>query len=94
MLVKAIKYASGSAAVIIGLYAVLLGLLTTSTFRAHVVYLHKIQMTWFKDLNVRESFGLMHNQVIPSTIELADGEALYAWHILPVEIYREHERVL
>lgn len=63
------KYVSISAAVLIGLYAGLLGLLTTSFFQAHVVYLHKIQMTWFKDLDVPESFGFMRSQTTPFSIQ-------------------------
>jgi abhydrolase domain-containing protein 12 len=85
------KYASISAAVLVGLYAALLGLLTTSTIQAHVVYLHKIQMTWFKDLDVPETFGFLRNQVTPFSLKSSDGERLYAWHILPVELYRKHE---
>jgi hypothetical protein len=57
-----LKYASISAAVSVALFAVLLGLLTTSFFQAHVVYLHGIQMTWFKDLDVPEMFGFLYNQ--------------------------------
>lgn len=89
-----LKYVSLSAAVLAGLYAGLLGLLTTSTFQAHVVYLHKIQMTWFRNLNVPESFGFLRNQVTPFTIESSDGGAMYAWHILPIEAYRRHECTL
>jgi abhydrolase domain-containing protein 12 len=85
------KYASISAAVLVGLYAALLGLLTTSAFQVHVVYLHKIQMTWFKDLDVPETFGFLRNQVTPFSLKSSDGERLYAWHILPVELYRKHE---
>ena len=88
------KYASISVAAAIGLYAVLLGLLTTSTFQSHVVYLHAIQMTWFKDLNVPETFGFLRNQVTPFSIKTPDGERLYAWHILPLELYRKHEQPL
>ncbi|MCJ1420170.1 hypothetical protein MMC32_006527 [Xylographa parallela] len=88
------KYALISIAVFVSLYAGLLGLLTTSSFQAHVVYLHRIQMTWFKDLDVPESFGFLRNQVIPFSIKLPNGEALYAWHILPVELYRKHESAL
>jgi abhydrolase domain-containing protein 12 len=91
MAVPIFKYASISAAVLVGLYAALLGFLTTSTFQAHVVYLHKIQMTWFKDLDVPETFGFLRNQVTPFALKSADGERLYAWHILPVELYRKHE---
>ena len=88
------KYASISAAVLVGLYAGLLGLLTTSFFQAHVVYLHKIQMTWFKDLNVPENFGFLRSQTTPFTIKSSTGGPLYAWHILPVELYRQHEAAL
>lgn len=89
-----LKYASISATVLVGLYAGLLGLLTTSFFQTHIVYLHKIQMTWFKDLNVPESFGFLRSQVTPFSIKSSTGEALYAWHILPVELYRQHETTL
>lgn len=85
------KYTSISVAVATGFYAILLALLTTPTFQAHVVYLHAIQMTWFKDLDVPESFGFMKNQVTPFSIETSDRERLYAWHVLPVELYRKHE---
>ena len=94
MLHLLLKYASITAAVLVGLYAGLLGLLTTSFFQAHIVYLHKIQMTWFKDLNVPESFGFLRCQVTPFSIKSSTGEALYAWHILPVELYRQHETTL
>jgi abhydrolase domain-containing protein 12 len=88
------KYASISAAVLVGLYASFLGLLTTSFFQAHVVYLHKIQMTWFKDLDVPENFGFLHNQATPFSIKSSSGGTLYAWHILPIELYRQHEPAL
>ena len=48
-------------------------------------------MTWFKDLNVPETFGFLKNQVTPFSIKTADGEQLYAWHILPIELYRKNE---
>ncbi|KAJ5727765.1 hypothetical protein N7493_005585 [Penicillium malachiteum] len=88
------KYASIPLAAAVGLYAILLGLLTTSTFQSHVVYLHAIQMTWFKDLNVPETFGFLRNQVTPFSIKTTDGERLYAWHILPLELYRQNEASL
>ncbi|KAH8805365.1 Alpha/Beta hydrolase protein [Xylogone sp. PMI_703] len=91
MILSIFKYASISTAVVAGLYAVLLGLLTTSTFQSHIVYLHTIKMTWFKDLNVPESFGFLRNQVTPFSIKTSDGVELYAWHILPIELYRKNE---
>lgn len=88
------EYASISLAAVVGLYASLLGLLTTATVQSHVVYLHAIQMTWFKDLNVPEIFGFLKNQVTPFSIKTSDDEHLYAWHILPIELYRKHELAL
>ncbi len=88
------EYAWISAAVLVGLYAGLLGLLTTSFFQAHVVYLHKIQMTWFKDLDVPESFGFLRSQTTPFSIKSSTGGSLYTWHILPIEVYRQHEPAL
>ena len=88
------KYISIFAAVVSSLYAAFLGLLTTSFFQAHVMCLHKIQMTWFKDLDVPENFGFLRNQVTPFSIKSPTGGTLYAWHILPVELYRQHEPAL
>jgi abhydrolase domain-containing protein 12 len=88
------EYASISAAVLVGLYAGLLGLLTTPSFQTHVVYLHKIQMTWFKDLDIPESFGFLRCQTTPFSINSPTGGMLYAWHILPIELYRQHEPAL
>ncbi|KAJ5360822.1 hypothetical protein N7517_010013 [Penicillium concentricum] len=85
------KYASIPVAVVVGLYAILLGLLTTSSFQSHVVYLHAFRMTRLKDLNVPEIFGFLRNQVTPFFIKTPDGERLYAWHILPIELYRKHQ---
>lgn len=88
------EYACIAVASLLGVYAVLLALLTTSTFQSHVVYLHAIQMTWFKDLNVPETFGFRKNQVTPFSIKTPDNERLHAWHILPVELYRKNETSL
>lgn len=94
MVATVFKYGGISAAILVGLYAGLLGLLSTSAFQTHVVYLHKIQMTWFKDLDIPESFGFMRNQVTTFFLESSDGEKLHAWHILPVELYRKREVAL
>lgn len=88
------EYAAISVAVALGLYTCLLAFLTISTFQKHAVYLHAIQMTWFKDLNVPETFGFLRNQATPFSIRTSDGVHLYAWHILPVELYRKHEKAL
>jgi abhydrolase domain-containing protein 12 len=88
------KYASTAIAAMIGLYACLLGLLTTTFIQSHVIYLHKIQMTWFKNLDTPEVFGFLHNQVMPFSIPTLNNNSLYAWHVLPPELYRKHESEL
>lgn len=88
------KYASISIAIVVGIYATFLGLLTTVSFQAHIVYLHKIQMTWSHNLNVPETFGFLHNQVTPFYIPISTGEEIYAWHILPIELYRQNQATL
>lgn len=34
------------------------------------------------------------NQIIPFNIDTSDGERLYAWHVLPVGLYADHEPFL
>ncbi|KAL9576656.1 MAG: hypothetical protein Q9212_006922 [Teloschistes hypoglaucus] len=51
-------------------------------------------MTWFKDLTVPESFGFLRNQVIAFNIKTPNDDAVFAWHILPIELYRQHEASL
>ncbi|KAK3724796.1 hypothetical protein LTR37_000844 [Vermiconidia calcicola] len=94
MLFIFLKYSAIAAAVPAVLYVGLLGLLTTTWFQTHAVYLHGIQMTWGKDLDMPEVFGFLHNQVTPFNIKSGGSENLYAWHILLVELYRKHEQQL
>jgi pimeloyl-ACP methyl ester carboxylesterase len=51
---------------------------------------HKLQLTWFKDLTIPEQFGFAKNQVTPFYIPTPDGEKLFAWHVLPLGLYMEH----
>ncbi|KAK4623563.1 Lysophosphatidylserine lipase ABHD12 [Fulvia fulva] len=94
MFTQLLKYGAIAIGSVGALYLGLLGLLTTSWFQSHVVYLHAIQMTWGKDLDMPEVFGFLHNQVTPFEINSLDGTALYAWHILPVGLYRKNEQTL
>ncbi|KAI9823493.1 MAG: hypothetical protein M1819_001347 [Sarea resinae] len=77
------------------IYFSVLGLLVTvPALQNHVFYLHRVTLTWFRDLNVPESFGFLPNQVTPFPIRTADGETLHAWHVLPLDLYRHHQREL
>jgi abhydrolase domain-containing protein 12 len=34
------------------------------------------------------------NQIRPFNITTLDGEVLYAWHVLPLDVYRQYEKEL
>jgi abhydrolase domain-containing protein 12 len=86
------KYCFLSLTIPTTVYFGILGLIViVPTLQTHIIYLHRITLTWFKDLNVPETFGFLHNQVTPFSIETDDGETLYAWHVLPLGTYRRNE---
>lgn len=51
-------------------------------------------MTWFEDLGILESFGFLRGQATPFSIQPSNSGILYAWHILPIGLYRQHELAL
>ncbi|KAJ4309722.1 hypothetical protein N0V94_008792 [Neodidymelliopsis sp. IMI 364377] len=81
----------GTLAGVIGLYAAFISLLTIPVLQDHVIYLHRVTLTWFQDVNVPEQWGFLRNQVTPFQLKTPDGETLHAWHILPLETYRQHQ---
>ncbi|KAL9107648.1 MAG: hypothetical protein Q9227_007455 [Pyrenula ochraceoflavens] len=92
-----LRYALILAAIMLMLYAIFLSLLTTPSFQTHIVYLHKLQLPWFKDLDVPEIFGFLPNQVSPFRIQSSptgDCDSVYAWHVLPLEVYYKNEAAL
>ena len=81
----------GTLAGIVGIYAAFISLLTVPTLQDHVIYLHRVTLTWFQDVNVPEQWGFLRNQVTPFHLKTPDGETLHAWHVLPLETYRQHQ---
>lgn len=79
---------------IVGIYAAFISLLTVPTLQDHVIYLHRVTLTWFQDVNVPEQWGFLRNQVTPFHLKTPDGETLHAWHVLPLETYRQHQEEL
>ena len=75
-------------------YFLFLALLTVPLFQNQVIYLHRVALTWFKDVNYPERWGFLHNQVTPFFLQTPDGEKLHAWHILPLALYHRHEQAL
>jgi abhydrolase domain-containing protein 12 len=70
--------------------SILQTLIISPSLQAHVLYLHRVTLTWFKDLDVPEQFGFQYNQVSPFRITTEDGVSLHAWHILPLGAYRRN----
>lgn len=90
----ALRYLFNATITLAALYASFLALLTVPYFQDNVIYLHKIALTWFQDVNYPEQWGFLHNQVTPFYLQTPDGERLHAWHILPLGLYHKHETEL
>ncbi|SPQ24590.1 f0ecaa5f-2b09-4c8b-8d2c-b1ecef185439 [Thermothielavioides terrestris] len=78
----------------LGLYVLFLGLSAIPYFQRHFLYAHKIHTLWWGDINEPEQWGFAKNQVTPFHITTADNLTLYAWHILPMTLYAQHESKL
>ncbi|KAL3600970.1 hypothetical protein FPOAC2_05223 [Fusarium poae] len=75
-------------------FSILGALVIAPSLQAHAIYLHKVTLTWFKDLNTPEQFGFAHHQVTPFYISTADGIKLHSWHVLPLATYEAHQQEL
>jgi abhydrolase domain-containing protein 12 len=84
----------GTLAGLIGFYAAFISLLTIPTLQDHVIFLHRVILTWGLDVNTPEQWGFLRNQVSPFHLKTPDGETLHAWHVLPLETYRKHQSSL
>ncbi|KIW94591.1 uncharacterized protein Z519_04567 [Cladophialophora bantiana CBS 173.52] len=75
-------------------YALAMAALTLPVVQRNATYVHKINPTYFQDLNNTEQFGFLHHQIQPFTIVTPDNVTLFAWHILPTHLYHKHEKAL
>ncbi|KXX78664.1 Monoacylglycerol lipase ABHD12 [Madurella mycetomatis] len=75
-------------------YILFLGLSAIPYFQRHFLYAHKVHTLWWKDLDEPEQWGFAKNQVTPFSIKTADNQTLYAWHVLPLPLYAQHEATL
>ncbi|KAK5136115.1 hypothetical protein LTR08_004166 [Meristemomyces frigidus] len=62
-----------------------------SFIQRHLFYAHKAPIWWSQKLETPESFGFLHNQVLPLRIPTSDGERLFAWLVTPLDLYTQHE---
>jgi pimeloyl-ACP methyl ester carboxylesterase len=65
--------------------------LTIPSIQRNALYAHKVNPTLFQNLSDVEQFGFLHHQVQPFTVRTPDNETIYAWHILPLHLYHEHQ---
>ncbi|KAF4967823.1 hypothetical protein FZEAL_10483 [Fusarium zealandicum] len=75
-------------------FGILGALIAAPSLQVHAIYLHKVTLTWFKDLDVPEQFGFAHHQVTPFHIPTPDGVKLHAWHVLPLATYQAEQTAL
>lgn len=59
--------------------------------RTSALYAHKFNTLFIHDVNNVERFGFTLGQVSPFNIHTPDGETLYAWHVLPMDVYARDE---
>ncbi|EFW17857.1 hypothetical protein D8B26_004809 [Coccidioides posadasii str. Silveira] len=76
------------------IYVSLIFSLTYPTIQRGVLYSHGINPSRFYDVNDVENFGFLKSQVQPFNLLTPDNATLYAWHILPLHLCKEHEREL
>ncbi|KAH8129934.1 hypothetical protein ACSS6W_004712 [Trichoderma asperelloides] len=79
------------AAAPLAFYVALLGLGVVPFFQRHFLYAHTINSLWWSDINAPEGWGFAKNQVTPFQLQTPDGETIYAWHIMPLPLYLQHE---
>ncbi|KAK7544306.1 Alpha/Beta hydrolase protein [Phyllosticta citribraziliensis] len=72
-------------------YAIFVYCLTNQHLQRHALYAHKIVNAWWADPYKPQSFGFAKNQVTPFNITTPDNETLFAWHVLPFNVYEKHE---
>ncbi|KAF2681319.1 alpha/beta-hydrolase [Lentithecium fluviatile CBS 122367] len=72
-------------------WAVFVSSLINSTFQRHAMYMHKIHSGFWHNASNPEEFGFAKGQVTPFWLDTSDGEKLFCWHVLPLDVYLDHE---
>ncbi|KAL1391193.1 Alpha/Beta hydrolase protein [Phyllosticta capitalensis] len=75
-------------------YAIFVFCLTNPTIQRHALYANKIVSGWWVEPDKPQAYGFAKNQVTPFNVTTPDGETLYAWHVLPLNVYEKHEEEL
>ncbi|MCJ1446972.1 MAG: hypothetical protein MMC23_007480 [Stictis urceolatum] len=94
MIAMVLKWIAKAVVLSVVTYLAFLGLLTVPAIQSQVIYLNRVTLTWFQDVNVPEQWGFLPNQVTPFHLRTPDGETLHAWHILPISTYLDNQEAL
>ncbi|KAI0018548.1 alpha/beta-hydrolase [Xylariomycetidae sp. FL0641] len=78
----------------VGLYFTFIFLGAFPFFQRHFLYAHRFNTLFWHDIDKPEYWGFARNQVTPFFLSTVDGESIYAWHILPLNVYLRHEETL
>jgi pimeloyl-ACP methyl ester carboxylesterase len=68
--------------------------LTIPTVQRNATYVHNVNPTYWQNLSDVEAYGFLKHQVQPFTITTPDDCSIHAWHILPIHLYKQHEKQL
>ncbi|KAK7180174.1 hypothetical protein DPSP01_012799 [Paraphaeosphaeria sporulosa] len=94
MVAPFIKKSYWTLAALGGIWALLLAAAIHPTVQSHLVYMNKLHHGHFLNVKNPEEFGFAKGQVTPFWLETSDHEQLFCWHVLPMDVYLEHEREL
>lgn len=75
-------------------WATCITLLINPTLQRHALYAHKIHSGFWHNVSNPEEFGFAKGQVQPFWLGTADGERLFCWHVVPMDVYLENENEL
>ncbi|BFZ63135.1 hypothetical protein YB2330_004255 [Saitoella coloradoensis] len=76
------------------LYAGFLLCLTSPPLQRNLLYLHRAKPFWAADLTKPELYGFAKGRVRPFHIQTPDNERIFAWHVLPFNLYSKHREEL
>ena len=89
-----IRVILGIVAAALASYCAFVCFLAIPAVQNQAIYLNRVTLTWFQDVNFPEQWGFLHNQVMVFRLKTPDGESLQAWHVLPLGTYQRHEKEL
>ena len=68
--------------------------LTIPVVQRNATYAHNLNPTIWQNISDVEAFGFLKGQVQPFVVSTPDGCSIYAWHIMPINVYKQHEEQL